>query len=133
MRAGRRVYLVDYGRIAFDDDGRLGIEHWTDEVVPRAVDLVSADAGGAPVQLVGWCLGGLFSLLTAAAHPDLPIRSIAAVASPFDISAVPLVVPLRPLAQVTGGRVLSAAYQALGSRPAPWCDGRSNSPASTST
>jgi len=47
------------------------------------------------------------------------VRTVTAIGSPVDISAVPLVAPLRPLAAVTGGRGLSAVYKAIGSFPAP--------------
>jgi polyhydroxyalkanoate synthase subunit PhaC len=114
----RDIYLVDYGAISFAQRG-LGLEFWVENVVPRAVHRVSATAGGAPVQLVGWCLGGLFSLLASADRPSMPVSSISAIASPFDVSAVPLVAPLRPLAQITGGRAVSAIYQLIGSFPAP--------------
>lgn len=112
----RRPYLVDYGTIAFADR-RLGIEFWIDEVLPRAIAAVSEDAGGAPVHVVGWCLGGIFSLLTAADRPDLPIATISAVASPFDVTAVPLVAPLRPLVNLTGGRLGTLTYRMLGGAP----------------
>ncbi|GAA5172369.1 alpha/beta hydrolase [Pseudonocardia eucalypti] len=118
LLAGRDVYLVDYGPISFAERG-LGIEFWVENVVPRAVHRVSEYRGGAEVHLVGWCMGGLFSLLTAADRPTLPVSGITAVASPFDVASVPLVAPLRPLAQITGGRVVSSIYQALGSVPAP--------------
>ncbi|HSP39205.1 MAG TPA: alpha/beta fold hydrolase [Frankiaceae bacterium] len=112
----RRPYLVDYGNIAFADR-HLGIEFWIKEVLPRAITAVSGDAGGAPVHVVGWCLGGIFSLLAAADRPDLPIASLTAVASPFDVTAVPLVAPLRPLANLTGGSLGTVAYRVLGGAP----------------
>jgi polyhydroxyalkanoate synthase subunit PhaC len=118
LATGRDVYLVDYGNISFAERG-LGIEFWVENVVPRAVHRVSEYRGGAPVHLVGWCLGGIFSLLTSADRPSLPAHTVTAIASPFDVSAVPLVAPLRPLAAITGGRVISSIYQALGSVPAP--------------
>lgn len=114
--AGRRVYLVDYGNIDFADR-ELGIEHWVDDVLPKAIQQVSKDAGGQPVHLVAWCLGGIFSVLTAADKPDLPIASITSVAAPIDVSAVPLVAPVRPLVKLTGGRLLSPIYQAFGGVP----------------
>jgi polyhydroxyalkanoate synthase len=95
LAANRRAYVVDYGPIAYGDRN-LGIEHWVDEVIPRAIEAVSADTGGGDVQLVGWCLGGIMSLLVAAGGA-LPIRSVAVVASPFDVTEVPMVAPLRPL------------------------------------
>ncbi|WP_028932900.1 alpha/beta fold hydrolase [Pseudonocardia spinosispora] len=118
LGTGRDVYLVDYGPISFSERG-LGIEFWVENVVPRATHRVSEHVGGAPVQLVGWCLGGLFSLLTCADRDNLPVGSVTAIASPFDVGSVPLVAPLRPLAAITGGRVVSSIYQALGSVPAP--------------
>jgi|SRR5882757_202855 len=118
LATGRDVYLVDYGNISFAERG-LGIEFWVENVVPRVVHRVSEHRGGAPVHLVGWCLGGIFSLLTSADRPSLPAHTVTAIASPFDVSAVPLVAPLRPLAAITGGRVISSIYQALGSVPAP--------------
>jgi polyhydroxyalkanoate synthase len=117
LAAGREPYVVDYGPIAFGDRN-LGIEHWVDEVIPRAIEAVSADAGGSEVQLVGWCLGGIMALLTTAGGGQ-PIRSVAVVASPFDVTQVPLVAPLRPLANVAGGSVGTLAYKLLGGAPAP--------------
>jgi polyhydroxyalkanoate synthase len=118
LARGRDVYLVDYGTISFADRS-LGCEFWIDDVVPAAVRAASECSGGRAAQLVGWCLGGLFSLLTAADQPELPIGSIAAIASPFDFTRVPLVAPLRSLANLTGGHFLTAVSRLLGGAPAP--------------
>jgi polyhydroxyalkanoate synthase subunit PhaC len=120
VRGGRHTYLLDYGEIAFSDR-QLGIEHFVEQVLPRAVEAVSAHRGDEPVRVVGWCLGGIFSLLTAADRPDLPIASIAAVASPFDVAAVPLVAPLRPLVNLPLGisEAVTASYRLVGGAPAP--------------
>ena len=118
LRAGRTVLLVDYGPKTFADR-RLGMEHWVDGIVPEAVHDACAHTGAPAVDLVGWSLGGLFCLLTTAAHPGLPVHTLTAIGSPVDIAAVPLVAPLRPLAALTGGHGLSELYQAFGSFPAP--------------
>src|SRR6516165_9940155 len=65
---GYPTYLVDYGSIARSDKD-LGMEHWHDEVVPTSIRTVSEDAGGKPVQVTGWCMGGLMSLCTTAIYP----------------------------------------------------------------
>lgn len=116
VEGGRNTYLVDYGNVAFSDR-RLGIEHWIDEVLPRAIRKVSEDSGGQPVHVVAWCLGGIFSLLTAADQPELPIESIATIASPFDFTAIPLIAPFRPLVDLTGGHLLTPIYRVLGGAP----------------
>lgn len=117
LSQGRPVYLVDYGAMDFAHRS-LGLEAWVDDLLPQMVAAVGRDAGAPPVHLLGWSLGGVFSVLTAAAH-DLPVASVTAVTSPFDISAVPLVAPLGPLAQLTGGQILTQVYRAVGTLPAP--------------
>jgi polyhydroxyalkanoate synthase len=113
---GRRLYLVDYGNVRFSDRG-LGLEHWINEVLPRTVRAVSKDAGGAPVHIVSWCLGGILSLLTHADQPGLPIGSLTTIAAPIDMTAIPLVAPIKPLVDVTGGWILTPVYRVLGGAP----------------
>ncbi|HEX8647990.1 MAG TPA: alpha/beta fold hydrolase [Thermoleophilaceae bacterium] len=114
---GYPTYLVDYGPISFSDR-QLGLEHWVDDVIPNAVRAVSEDSDGLPVQVVGWCLGGIMSSLAVAGH-DLPVRSVSMVASPFDFEKVRTMAPIRRLAELTGGRLVTSLYSALGGAPAP--------------
>jgi polyhydroxyalkanoate synthase len=119
VNGGRPTYLLEYGEVSFRDRN-LGIEHWVDEVVPTAIKVVSEHAGGRPVHVVGWSLGGIFALLTAADSPDLPIASLTVVGSPIDVSLVPLVAPLRPLLNWVNGRgPITKGYQLLGGAPKP--------------
>lgn len=117
LGGGRVVYLVDYGKSTFADR-RRGMEDWVDDVVPWA-----ARGCDGRVHLVAWSLGGVFALLAVAAAAQaghrLPVDTVTAIGSPIDISAVPLVAPLRPLAVATGGRGLSLLYQAIGAIPGP--------------
>jgi len=117
LARGYPTYLVDYGPISFNDRD-LGLEHWVDDVIPRAVEVVSEDTGGERVQVVGWCLGGIMATLAAAGHRELPISSLALIASPFDFEKVRLMAPIRRLADLTGGRLVSGLYRALGGAPA---------------
>ena len=115
---GRPTYLVEYGSVSFSNR-HLGMEHWVDEVIPQAIRSASDHAGGRPVHVVGWSLGGIFSVLTAADQPDLPIASMVVLGSPFDVEQVPLIAPLRPLLNVADGAPLSFAYRMLGGAPKP--------------
>lgn len=117
VQQGRPTYLVDYGPVSFEHRD-LGIEHWVRTVVPRAVQHVHEDAGERPVHLAGWSLGGIFTIFTAAADPGLPLASATAVASPFDLTQVPIIAVTRPVNAVASGLV-SAAYRTLGGVPAP--------------
>ena len=118
VKAGRPTYLVEYGEVSFKDRN-LGLEHWVDEVIPEAIKEVSAHAGGRPVHLIGWSLGGIFAALVAAADNKLPIASLTIVGSPFDVREVPLVAPLRPILRLTDGGIVTKIYRAMGGAPKP--------------
>src|SRR5689334_5573342 len=118
VQAGRPTYLVEYGEISFKDRN-LGMEHWVEEVVPEAVQAVSEHAGGKPVHVIGWSLGGIFAALTAADRADLPIASLTIVGSPFDVKQVPMVAPLRPILRLTDGGIVTQIYRVLGGAPKP--------------
>lgn len=121
VTAGRRTYLVEYGEISFANR-TLGLEHWVDEVIPAAVRAVSEHAGGRPVHVVGWSLGGIFSLLVTADRRDLPIASLTVVGSPVDVTKVPLMAPIRPLLHLTGPDgpgLVTHLYRVLGGVPKP--------------
>lgn len=119
VNQGRPTYLVEYGEVSFKDRD-LGLEHWINEVVPAAIQETSAHAGGRPVHVIGWSLGGTFALLTAADRPDLPIASLSVLAAPVDVSLVPLVAPSRPLLDLGSGRgLVTGALRAIGGAPKP--------------
>ncbi|MGZ4441942.1 MAG: alpha/beta fold hydrolase [Nocardioidaceae bacterium] len=120
VHAGRPTYLVEYGEVSFANRS-LGMEHWIDEVIPKAIAEVSAHAGDRPVHLVGWSLGGIFALLTAADRADLPIASLTVVGSPMDVGQVPLVAPIRPFLGLAGDRagLVTHSYRLLGGAPKP--------------
>jgi polyhydroxyalkanoate synthase len=120
VQAGRPTYLVEYGEVSFANRN-LGMEHWVDEVIPAAIREVSRHAGGRPVHVVGWSLGGIFALLTAADQPDLPIASLTTVGSPTDVTQVPLVAPIRPFLGLAGDRagLITQAYRVMGGAPKP--------------
>lgn len=118
VQQGRPTYLVEYGQISFKNRN-IGIEHWVEEVVPEAVKAVSEHAGGRPVHLVGWSLGGIFAALVAADRADLPIASLTVLGSPFDVGKVPMVAPIRPILRLTDGGLVTRAYRVLGGAPAP--------------
>lgn len=119
VQAGRPTYLLEYGEISFKNRN-LGMEHWVDEVVPEAIKAASEHAGGRPVHVIGWSLGGIFSTLVAADQPQLPIASLTIVGSPFDVTQVPLVAPLRPILNLTDGGVVTQIYRLLGGAPKPF-------------
>ncbi|WP_235536182.1 alpha/beta hydrolase [Nocardioides sp. Root190] len=121
LESGRSTYHLDYGQITFADRA-MGFETWIDDILPTAIHAVLADhaEAGLPVDgvdLVGWSLGGTISLLTAAAHPDLPIASLTAFGTPIDYSLIPAVQPLIAADRLLGSRAVTVPTAALGGVP----------------
>jgi polyhydroxyalkanoate synthase len=112
---GRPTYIVDYGKIT-RADRELGFETWTQDIVPGAVRRVSELSGGKDVDLVSWCMGGMFSLLTVASNDDLNVRSVVTVATPIDSERMGIDW-IQSLARVTGGRIVHGLVHALGGVP----------------
>lgn len=123
VNQGRYVHQVDdedvIGHGGSITAGPSDLQRWVDEILPHVVRTVSAHHDGAPVHLVGWSIGGLVSVLAGAAHPDLPLASTTAVATPFLLDEVPAVAPPRPLAVAAGGAVLATLQTLLGLLPLP--------------
>lgn len=114
VESGRPTYVVEYGEVSFRDRD-LAIEPWVDDVVPAAVRDVSAHAGGRPVHVVGWSLGGILAILAAAGDAALPIASLTLLATPFEVHQVPLVAPSRPLLELPESLApLARMYRAAG-------------------
>jgi len=113
---GYRTYVVDYGRISFDDRD-LGLEHWVNSVIPRAAGVALTDADADRTQLIGWSLGGIMALLTVA-DGRVEVGSVTAIGSPVDFTQIRLMAPVRRLADLTGGALGTALYRAMGTAPA---------------
>lgn len=78
---GLRPLLVDWGRPAALERGFT----LTDYIAGR-LEAAAAAAGGAPVAVLGYCMGGLLALALAERRPDL-VASLALLASPWDFHA----------------------------------------------
>ena len=114
--SGRPVYVVDYGDVGFADR-HLGLEKWIDGILPDSVRTVSAEHEDEEVDVAAWSLGGTLAFLTAAAHADLPVRSVAALGTPIDYAKVAYLAPIRAVARLTGGHLVGTAGRLLGGMP----------------
>ena len=66
---------------------------------------------------MGWCLGGILATFTDSIHPDLPIASVAMIATPWDFEQLGKFEPIRVLGKVTGGKVEEALFRVTGGLP----------------
>jgi polyhydroxyalkanoate synthase len=81
LSQGLDVHLLDWG-VADEAEAGNTLETYTDGYLPEALDAV-----GGEVTLLGYCFGGVLSLL-AAARGGLPIRNLICMATPVDFSGM---------------------------------------------
>jgi len=81
--AGFDPYMLDWG-IPDELDSGNGLSTYVDEMLPAAIEEVLETSGADELHLIGYCYGGLLSLLLGAAYPDLPVASLTTMATPVD-------------------------------------------------
>ena len=79
--AGLDVYLLDWG-VPDERDAGNDLSTYVDDLLPAAVDAVLDDSGEDALSVIGYCYGGVLTLLLGAAHPDLPVASVVTMATP---------------------------------------------------
>lgn len=80
---GFDVFLLDWAP-ATPADAENTLETYVDEYLPAAVAATCAASGSAELTVMGYCFGGILVLLSAAAHPDQPIRNLITLTTPCD-------------------------------------------------
>jgi polyhydroxyalkanoate synthase len=85
---GLDVYLLDWG-VADEAEAGNTLETYIDDYLPEAIAAVGGD-----VTLLGYCFGGVLSLLAAARHPELPIRNLVLMATPVDFTGMQAITAL---------------------------------------
>jgi polyhydroxyalkanoate synthase len=82
-RSGLDVFLIDWG-VADEAEAGNTLETYADEYIPAAIEATGAEE----VTLLGYCFGGVLSLLAAARHTELPIRNLVLMATPVDFDGM---------------------------------------------
>jgi len=67
--AGHDTYVIDFG-IPGEEDRFADLEWYVEGLMRRALRAVLRSTGTEQVHVIGYCLGGTFSLLYTALHPD---------------------------------------------------------------
>jgi polyhydroxyalkanoate synthase len=93
LKEGLDVFLLDWGVPDEADSGNT-LEHYVDDGIPDAIAAACEAAGTEDVTLLGYCFGGVLSLLSAARHPELPIRNLALMATPVDFTKMETITAL---------------------------------------
>jgi polyhydroxyalkanoate synthase len=87
LRSGFDVFLLDWG-IPGDEDRALDITALLTRYLPRATSKASHVAGGVPLTILGYCIGGTLAACYTALFPEEPVqvRNLVLLTTPVDFS-----------------------------------------------
>ncbi|WHY00695.1 class III poly(R)-hydroxyalkanoic acid synthase subunit PhaC [Neobacillus sp. DY30] len=83
VNRGFDVYLLDWGEPGYEDRN-MKLDDYIMDYIPRAVRKVLRKSNVDEVSILGYCMGGTMTSIFAALHPELPIRNLIFMTSPFD-------------------------------------------------
>jgi polyhydroxyalkanoate synthase len=83
VNRGFDVYLLDWGEPGYEDRN-MKLDDYIMDYMPRAVRKVLRKSNVDEVSVLGYCMGGTMTSIFAALHPELPIRNLIFMTSPFD-------------------------------------------------
>jgi polyhydroxyalkanoate synthase len=118
---GFKVYMIDWGTPT-RKHASLRLQDYADRMMNQAINEVLKHSGAKQVSLMGWCMGGLLSLMQAGLKQDARIANIVTVASPIDTRQGSGVIagmgraintPARLLRKVTDFRLLNVDPQKM--------------------
>lgn len=87
LKRGYDVFMLDWSPPRPDEKG-LALEDYVLDFIPAAVERIAEETGEPDLTLVGYCFGGVLSVLWAALHPDGPMKNLVTFATPIDFKAM---------------------------------------------
>ena len=87
LDAGFDVFMLDW-QPPRADERSLSLESYVLDFIPAAVARVAAETGETDVSVVGYCFGGVLSLLWAALEGEGTLANLVTFTTPVDFSAM---------------------------------------------
>lgn len=89
LQRGYDVYVMDWNAPTAEERG-LRIEDYVLDFIPDCIARVQQRSGEDELTLVGYCFGGVLSLLYAALHDAAALRNLVCFTTPVDFSKMTL-------------------------------------------
>ena len=80
---GYHVYMIDWG-VPERRHATLRLKDYAIDMFSEAIAEVRKHSGVEDVSLMGWCMGGLLSLMYSGGSGDTKVRNLITIASPID-------------------------------------------------
>lgn len=87
LKAGFDVFMIDW-EAPRADESHLGLDDYVLDFLPSCVSRVLDETGEPDLTVVGYCFGGVLSLLWAALHPGAPLRNLVTFTTPINFKGM---------------------------------------------
>ncbi len=87
LRNGFDVFMIDWG-VPRPEDSKLQLEDYTLDLIPACIERIQEETGEDDVSFVGYCMGGLFSLIYGGLYEDAPMANLVCIATPVDFDGM---------------------------------------------
>ena len=89
LRQGYDVYMLDWTPPK-PEERFLTLADYTQRFIPECVRHVQETSGVEDVSVLGYCMGGVLSVIYAATHPAGPLKNLVCFTTPIDWSRMEL-------------------------------------------
>ena len=89
LKRGYDVYMMDW-TAPKPEEKSLRMEDYVLDFIPDCVRKVQEDSGVEDVTIIGYCFGGVLSLLYGSIHHDGPMKNLICFTTPIDFSEMKL-------------------------------------------
>src|SRR6201985_1674964 len=89
LKRGYDVYMLDW-TAPRPEEKRLGVEDYVLAFIPDCIRRVQQDSGETDVTLIGYCFGGVLSLLYGSIFNDGPMKNLICFTTPIDFREMKL-------------------------------------------
>jgi len=83
VQAGFDVYLIDWGTPR-PEHSSVSIDDYVADWIPDCISQVQRHSGEREISLLGYCLGGILTLLYAALEPKGPVKNLPLLTTPIN-------------------------------------------------
>ena len=89
LKKGFDVYMLDW-TAPRPEEKSLTLEDYVLGFIPDCIKRVQEDSGETDVNMIGYCFGGVLSLLYNAIHHEGPVKSLVCLTTPIDFRQMKL-------------------------------------------
>lgn len=86
---GYDVYMIDWN-VPAESERELKIDHYVLDFIPDCIRRVQQDSGEHDLTLLGYCAGGMLSVIYQALHADGPVKNLVCFTTPIDFTQMAL-------------------------------------------